>query len=92
MTEDHRGSERRRALKGAKVVLNDWSTIDCTIRNLSDGGARLEFGDLTTLPEEFRILITSENTLVPVRRAWVRGNAVGVEFTGPPKPAPARKF
>ena len=50
MVEEHRASIRRRALKQAKVVLRGWSTVDCILRNVGEGGARLEFssnsGDL----------------------------------------------
>jgi two-component system cell cycle response regulator len=91
VSENHRASDRVRALKGAKVVLNDSSTMDCMIRNLSEGGARLEFSDPVALPDQFELLITADNTLVPVRRAWTRGNAVGVAFTGPRRPVPPRK-
>jgi hypothetical protein len=90
--EEHRSSVRQRTLKGAKVVLRDRSTFDCVIRNQSDTGARLQFSDPVALPEQFDILITSSNTLVPAQRMWERGTAVGVRFTGPERRAPPRKF
>ena len=90
--EEHRSSIRHRTLKGAKVVLHDWSTIDCVIRNQSDTGARLEFSDPVALPEQFDVLMTSSNTLVPARRMWERGTAVGIRFTGPERRAPPRKL
>ncbi len=90
--EEHRSSVRRRTLKGAKVVLRDWSTIDCIVRNQSDTGARLEFSDPVALPEQFELLITVTNTLTPAERVWVRGTAVGIRFTGPERTAPPRKL
>ena len=92
MEEDRRDSTRRRSLKEAKVVLRDWSTFDCTMRNVSEGGARLEFSDPVALPDQFDLLIVASNTLVPAERVWERGTTIGIKFTGPEKQAPARKF
>jgi hypothetical protein len=72
--------------------LTDWTAIDCLIRDLSEGGARLVFSDTVSLPEEFRLLTVSTNMIVPARLLWQRGLSAGVAFTGPEKPAPARKF
>ena len=87
----HRSAHRSRTLKAAKVILTDWTTMDCTIRDISEGGARLLFGDAFTLPEDFRILIVMSNTIVPAKLLWQRGLTAGVAFTGPEEPAPTRK-
>ena len=85
--EHHRSAHRKRTLKAAKVVLTDWTTIDCTIRDISATGARLVFGDAFALPEEFRMIVVMTNTIVPVRLLWQRGLTAGVSFTGPEEPA-----
>ena len=92
MDDDHRTSVRRRAFKEAKVVLHDWSTFDCTLRNMSESGARLDFSDPVALPGEFDVLIVSTNMLLPAETVWVKGASIGVRFTGPEKKAPLRKF
>lgn len=81
--EDRRQTQRHRALKEGKVVLSDWSVIDCLIRNLSEIGARLEFTGPTTLPPEFRVLIVSSNLIYPAEVEWQRGLSAGICFTGP---------
>jgi hypothetical protein len=91
MVDEHRAATRRRTLKEGQVVLTDSTLMNCTIRDLSETGARLEFAGLVTLPKEFRLLIVSSNTIVPVALAWQRGPLVGVYFTGPQQPAPARR-
>ena len=91
-SKSRRGAVRQRVLKEAKVVLSDWTVIDCLLRNMSDTGACLKFGDLVNLPEAFRLLIVSTNMLVPSARMWQRGELAGIRFTGPAKPAPPRKF
>jgi hypothetical protein len=90
--EEHRNSIRRRTLKEGRVILTDSTVIDCRIRDLSESGARLEFGGLTNLPREFRLLIVSTNSIVPVAVAWQRGQLVGVYFTGAGQPAAARRI
>ena len=89
---ERRQTRRIRSLKEGKVVLDDWRTIDCVIREMSDGGARLEFPTVANLPVEFRLLVVSTNTLAPAARVWQRGSRAGIKFTGPAKPAPARQF
>jgi hypothetical protein len=89
--EHHRAAHRQRTLKAAKVVLTDWTTIDCTIRDISATGARLVFGDAFALPEEFRVLIVMTDMVVPVRLLWQRGLTVGVSFTGPEEPVTHHK-
>ena len=92
MEEDRRTSVRHRTLREAKVVLHDWSTIDCIVRNISDGGAHLDFSDPVALPDHFEVLFVGAHTLVPADRVWERGAAAGVKFTGPEKQAPLRRF
>jgi hypothetical protein len=88
---EQRRAHRRRALKRAQVVLSDWTMIDCTIRDVNEEGARLDFGGATSLPEEFRLLSTATATIRPARRSWQRGLSAGIVFTGPERPAPARR-
>jgi hypothetical protein len=88
----NRGDHRQRTLKAARVLLSDdFSTIDCAIRDISKGGARLVFGDAFSLPQEFRLLLVSSNTIVPAKLLWQRAKQAGVAFTGPEEPAHARK-
>ena len=88
--DQNRAAQRRRTLKQGKVVMSDWTVMDCLIRDMSDNGARLEFGALTELPKEFRLLVISSNLLIPAELAWQRGLAAGVHFTGPGQEPPRR--
>jgi hypothetical protein len=88
--EEHRVSPRRRTLKQGKAVLSDVTVLDCVVRDMSEGGARLEFGGITKLPPEFRLLVVSTNLLIPVELRWQRGPVAGVAFTGPGKPPVGR--
>lgn len=71
-------------------MLSDSTVIDCTLRDVSDDGARLVFGGAVSLPEEFRLYNVSDAWIVPVRLQWQRGLEAGVAFTG--QPVPHRQF
>lgn len=85
---EQRGARRQRALKAAKVVLSNWTMVDCTLRDLSDEGARLVFDGATSLPPEFRVMIVAAGTMRPARLLWQRGLSAGVGFAGPEEAAP----
>ncbi|MGH6930873.1 MAG: PilZ domain-containing protein [Dongiaceae bacterium] len=89
MTEDQggtppgrRGQDRRIVIKGAKIVFNNGrGVMVCRVRDLSPGGARLEFPPRQTLPQTFELHVTGN----PVRRCqlqWAKNNIAGVRFLG----------
>ncbi len=79
MTElqELRASQRQRIIRGGKVILSKSTLLDCVIRDLSSGGARLEFAGPTSLPSEFKLRIREE-AAKPVELAWQRGLRAGV--------------
>jgi hypothetical protein len=80
---EHRKHHRTRALKGARIVFNDGSSvIDCTVRNSSAGGASLDVASLAGLPNEFDLVIGSETQPRHCRVAWKRTNRIGVQYVG----------
>jgi hypothetical protein len=80
--QERRGGHRRRALKQARVILSDWTVIDCLVRDVSDAGARLEFGGPTELPKEFKVLVVASGRTMEAELGWRRGLSAGVHFTG----------
>ena len=87
---DKRRTHRQRTLREAKAILSERTSIDCVMRDVTDEGAHLVFGDGFALPSEFRVLIVMKNVTVPARVLWQRGRDVGVAFTGPEERAPSR--
>jgi hypothetical protein len=55
--------------------------VDCSVRNLSDTGARIQFADTFVPPREFMFKIPSKDLLFQARVVWSRGMAHGVTFT-----------
>ena len=83
-SENRRTQQRLRTLKGAHISYNGgFSAAECTVRNLSEGGALLEFPGIIALPSEFTLHVSSEFKSWPCKVAWRSGMRVGVSFTGP---------
>lgn len=57
-------------------------TVDCTIRNLSEGGACLVVPAATFVPSEFRLLLPGGIALACFVR-WREDERFGVEFLPP---------
>ena len=84
---EYRRSAREAVAIEARILLhNGWSTMNCVIRDLSDGGARLHAAFATALPGTFELQIPSENASVTVRQLWRMGDEVGVQFIGDRRP------
>jgi len=66
--------------KGKMVFQNGLRSIPCVIRNISDGGAMLEFEQAFLLPKEFDLHIDLEDYEVTCERRWEEGLRCGVQF------------
>lgn len=56
------------------------ANLDCMIRNISTGGAKLSFGANARMPENFLLQIDTENLEVECERVWQTGVDMGVRF------------
>jgi hypothetical protein len=82
---------RRRVLKRGKILYYDRpSVIDCTIRDISEGGARLLCSQSGLLPKEFFLVFVVEKEMRNARIVWRTAEELGVEFLSPPEPAKLR--
>jgi two-component system cell cycle response regulator len=83
--DDKRKIPRRRVLKEGKIVFADAMRVfDCTIRDMSETGARLLVGNAVGVPDVFQLFEKSTGKLYPASVVWRQSNAVGVTFQGPP--------
>jgi hypothetical protein len=69
--------------------LNNWSVIDCRLDNLSATGAKLTIYNPMPIPDEFRIRLATGMEVV-AEKVWQHGLSIGVRFTSPPAPPPAK--
>ena len=72
---------RRSAIKGGRIVFNRASsTINCTMRNYSDGGALLDVASILGVPKAFDLRLEGH----PSRSCtviWKRADALGIAFS-----------
>ena len=84
-SRDQRKYPRHRVFKEAKIVSSAFAgAINVTIRELSVGGARIDTPPFIDIPNEFDLLIVSENLLYPAVSRWCAGVSAGIEFAGEP--------
>ena len=64
--DKRRSGLRRRLLKAGTISFNQTCVISCTVRNMSDAGASLEVPSPLGIPDDFTLVIESEQFLVNV--------------------------
>ena len=79
--DEHRRSPRQRVVKSGKIIYGGGSiVIDCTIRNLSATGARLQVPTSVAIPDRFEFAETAAGTKRPATVVWRRGALMGIRF------------
>jgi hypothetical protein len=59
--KDRRKTSRRRTFRQGTILFNDGrSAIDCTVRNMSDGGGCLEVENPIGPPQRFELTVSGE--------------------------------
>jgi hypothetical protein len=72
---------RRTVLKGARIIFNDrQSALNCRVRDMTTGGARLDLSTQQLLPHEFDLQVSGSPALQRCGLRWAYGNFVGVRF------------
>ncbi|HEV2956383.1 MAG TPA: diguanylate cyclase [Xanthobacteraceae bacterium] len=79
--DERRASHRARMWRGGKILFNSGrSVLDCTVRDLSPGGACLQVESLVGVPPAFELLIDREHAPRPCRLVWQSDHRAGVQF------------
>ncbi|MCY0094318.1 PilZ domain-containing protein [Hoeflea ulvae] len=74
---------RKRVFKGALACLDGGlRAMPCTIRDLSETGARLRFGCDWLVPEHFTLHVEIDGYKLQCERVWYRNGDCGVRFVG----------
>jgi hypothetical protein len=79
-----RKSQRYRVLKEGRVLVAGRYTIDCTVRDLSEAGAKIRVEGAPDLPGTLDLLIVREGLVYPCTLAWRKGDLAGLTFAGQP--------
>jgi hypothetical protein len=87
--QDRRQNVRDKVLLGGVAEIREiGSTMDCVVRNFSEGGACVEFNAQANLPDEISLTIKRKGRSYLARMIWRHANRVGLAFrvmvTDPP--------
>ena len=77
--DERRSSPRMRVLKSAKIILSDKAPkVECTVRNISETGARLQLSTTYGIPPTFDLILN--DTRRHCRVAWMNQTHIGAAF------------
>ncbi len=78
---ERRAAARHKVLKGATLRFNrGYGALECRVRNLSDTGARLAFGETAAVPSEFDFWLSGVDKPRAATVRWRGLEDVGIEF------------
>lgn len=77
---ERRACPRQRVFKRGSIVIAGGGGFDCTVRNLSESGARIDLTDPFKLPDRFILVIESDNTMHRCRPVWSGASRLGIAF------------
>ena len=67
------------------------STLSCTVRDISDTGARVRVDGSVSAPDTFELIIQIDGLEASCEVVWRNGNEVGVRFLGAPRMVAAKR-
>ena len=79
MTEQ-RAVPRHRVLKRGTLAFSSGGGLDCTVRNLSPTGARVDIASPVGVPEAFTLVIESDHFMRHCHAVWSSEQRIGVAF------------
>jgi hypothetical protein len=78
---DRRQSVRDKVIFGGVAEINErGSTMDCVVRNISEGGACVEFDETAKLPDEMSLTIARKGRSFFAKMIWRQADRVGLAF------------
>jgi hypothetical protein len=81
VSPERRAVGRRRVLKGARLTFNKgYGALECVVRNESQTGALLVFGETAAVPSSFELEINGSGQARVARVRWRTPTLVGVEY------------
>jgi hypothetical protein len=82
--DEKRVASRNRIVRNGKIVFANFKMIlDCTMRDISDTGAKVIAMQPAQVPDQFRLILITDQVMRDAKVVWRRGREIGVEFEGP---------
>ena len=76
---EKRTTNRNRVFRAGTIEFRG-SAIDCTVRNVSKGGAALDVASPVGIPEQFTLVLLSDGLRFSCRVVWRKQRRIGVVF------------
>jgi len=90
--KNQRRSPRRRVLKEGKLIFGQGhSVVDCTIDNMSEGGAHVRITSSHGVPQDFYLVEANRGIIHKAEVAWRTTTGIGLRILGPLDDAAARE-
>jgi hypothetical protein len=81
---ERREYQRGRTYLGGRLAFNNqYCTIDCLVRNMSQNGAKLAFEGTVLLPGEFDLMLPQKGESRRARVVWRQQDEAGITFLQP---------
>jgi hypothetical protein len=77
---ERRIAPRHRVFKGATLAFSSGGAVDCTVRNISSSGARIDVINPRGLPDVFTLVIAADQFKRRCHPVWTHDNHIGVAF------------
>jgi hypothetical protein len=78
--KEKRIAPRHRVFKHGVLAFSSGGSVDCTVRSLSETGARIDVASPIGLPESFVLLIETDQFSRHCHSVWSRDKQIGVAF------------
>jgi PilZ domain len=77
---EKRAAPRHRVLKHGTLAYGGGGGVDCMVRNISSGGARLDIANPIGLPQSFTLVIQIDQFMRRCHAVWGSEQRIGVAF------------
>jgi hypothetical protein len=77
---EKRAAPRHRVLKGGTLAFDDGCSVDCTVRDMSSSGARIEVANPIGVPHYFTLVIAADQFVRPGHAVWRNEQRIGIAF------------
>jgi PilZ domain len=77
---EKRAAPRHRVLKHGTLAFPGGGSVDCTVRNLSSTGARVDVAGPVGLPEAFTLVIETDRLSRRCHAVWSSAERIGLAF------------
>jgi hypothetical protein len=77
---EKRAAPRHRVLKRGTLTFSSGGGLDCTVRNISQTGARIDVASPVGVPEVFTLVIEADHFMRRCHSVWSSEKHIGIAF------------